>query len=81
MTPRTIIVAVDVPAGIPAIDLARRVQAVLRNACRPAASSESRAQLWPDPTSIEVTVLDCARDLLFPLPFSQGIPANEPAPE
>lgn len=67
MTPRTVIVAIDTPAGVPAIDLARRVQAVLRNACRPADPSESRALLWPDPTSIEVTVVDCARDALFSL--------------
>lgn len=68
MTPRTVIVAIDTPAGIPAIDLARRVQAVLRKACRPADASESRALLWPDPTSIEVTVFDSARDALFALP-------------
>lgn len=67
MTPRTIIVAIDTPAGIPAIDLARRVQAVLRAACRPT-PSESRSLLWPDPTSIEVTVVDCAREALLPLP-------------
>ncbi len=67
MTPRTVIVAIDTPAGIAAIDLALRIQSVLRKACRPE-PSESRSLLWPDPTSIEVTVLDCARDALFTLP-------------
>lgn len=54
MTPRTLVVAIDVPDVIPDLDLARRVQQVLREAC--IATPDQTDLLWPDRASIEVTV-------------------------
>ncbi|MBD3845970.1 hypothetical protein IED13_09695 [Bosea sp. SSUT16] len=54
MTPRTILVAIDVPDAILDVDLARRVQRVLREAC--IVTPDRRDLLWPDRASIEVTV-------------------------
>ncbi len=54
MTPRTLVVAIDVPNAIPDLDLARRVQRVLREAC--VATPDQTDLLWPEPGSIEVTV-------------------------
>ncbi|WP_199085437.1 hypothetical protein [Bosea sp. ASV33] len=54
MTPRTLVIAIDVPDAIPDPDLARRVQQVLREAC--IATPDQSDLLWPDRASIEVTV-------------------------
>lgn len=54
MTPRTLVIAIDMPEAIPDQDLARRVQQVLREAC--IAKPDQTDLLWPDRASIEVTV-------------------------
>lgn len=66
MTPRTVIVAIDVPAAVTDLDLARRIRSVLRQACVAADPPGGETLLWPDPKSIEVTVVPLARDVLFP---------------
>lgn len=69
MKPRTVIVAIDVPEIVTDIDLARRIQSVLRQACVASGRQPGGENLhWPDPKSIEVTVVPHARDELFPLP-------------
>lgn len=54
MTPRTVVVAIDVPAGVDDLAFAKRIQKILRQAC--IATPDQRDLLWPDAASIEVTV-------------------------
>lgn len=63
MAPRTVVVAIDVPAGVDDLAFAKRVQTILRQAC--IASPDQRDLLWPDPASIEVTVLRLPATSLF----------------
>lgn len=63
MTPRTVIVAIDVPEIVTDLDLARRIQSVLRQACMASGRQPGGENLhWPDPKSIEVTVLSLSKE-------------------
>jgi len=61
MTPRTVLIAIDVPAAVTDLALARRIQTVLRQACI-ASDNPAGDLLWPDPTSIEVTVYSLSKE-------------------
>lgn len=63
-TPRTAIVAIAVPAHISDQELANRLWRVLREACQPPDPADP-AFVFPDPTSLEVTVYGRAAADLF----------------